>query len=67
MKIYLETLARTLVPFVVTLFVAYLIGSFLNVSFSPVDWTLDMRIIMSIFGLGFGMMLWLKLGFEGLV
>ena len=67
MKLYFKTIFTTAVPFVVTMFFAYLIGSFLNVSFNPVDWTMDMRILMSIFGMVFGIMLWLKLTFERLV
>lgn len=67
MKLYFKTIFTTAVPFVVTMFFAYLIGSFLNVSFNPVDWTMDMRIFMSIFGMVFGIMLWLKLTFERLV
>lgn len=67
MKLYFKTIFTTAVPFIVTMFFAYLIGSFLNVSFNPVDWTMDMRILMSIFGMVFGIMLWLKLTFERLV
>ena len=67
MKLYFKTIFTTAVPFVITCFMAYLIGSFLNVSWNPVDWTLDMRILMSIFGMVFGVMLWFKLTFEGLV
>lgn len=67
MKLYFKTIFVTAVPFIVTMFFAYLIGSFLNVSFNPVDWTMDMRILMSIFGMVFGIMLWLKLTFERLV
>lgn len=67
MKLYFKTIFTTAVPFVVTMFFAYLIGSFLSVSFNPVEWTLDMRCLMAIFGLGFGIMLWLKLSFERLV
>lgn len=67
MKLYFKTIFTTAVPFIVTMFFAYLIGSFLNVSWNPVDWTMDMRILMSIFGMGFGIMLWLKLTFERLV
>lgn len=67
MKLYFNVIFTTAVPFIITCFMAYLIGSFLNVSFDPVEWTMDMRILMSIFGMVFGMMLWLKLSFEGLV
>lgn len=67
MNTYFKTIFTTAVPFIVTMFFAYLIGSFLSVSFNPVDWTMDMRILMSIFGMCFGVMLWFKLTFEGLV
>lgn len=66
MKIYLETLIRTLVPFVVTLFVAYLIGSFINVSIDPSNWTADSREFMAICGLCFGGALYWRLLMDGL-
>lgn len=67
MNTYFKTIFTTAVPFIVTMFFAYLIGSFLSVSFNPVDWTMEMRILMSIFGTVFGGMLWVKLAFEELV
>lgn len=67
MKLYFKTIFTTAVPFIVTMFFAYLIGSFLNVSWNPVDWTMEMRMLMSIFGMVFGIMLWIKLTFERLV
>lgn len=67
MTIYLKTIFLTIVPFCVTLAMAYLIGSFLNVSFNPVDWTTDMRIVMSTFGWTFGGALYMKLRYERLV
>ena len=67
MTLYLKTIFATIVPFCVTLAMAYLIGSFLNVSFNPVDWTVDMRIVMATFGWVFGVALYVKLKFERLV
>lgn len=67
MKLYFKVIFTACVPFIVTCFMAYLIGSFLCVDFNPAEWTMDMRSLMSIFGMVFGLMLWLKLRFEGLV
>lgn len=67
MQLYLKTIFATITPFFVTLAMAYLIGSFLNVSFNPVDWTVDMRIVMATFGWVFGVALYVKLKFERLV
>lgn len=67
MKLYFETIFKACVPFTVTLFFAYLIGSFLNVSWNPVEWTMDMRILMSEFGVCFGIAMYIKLYHEGLV
>lgn len=67
MKLYFKTIFTTATPFIVTMFFAYLIGSFLNVSFNPVDWTMDMRVLMSEFGVMFGIALYMKLYYERLV
>ena len=67
MKLYFKTISVTIIPFFVTLGMAYLIGSFLNVSFNPVDWPLEMRIVMSTFGWTFGIALYMKLKYERLV
>jgi hypothetical protein len=67
MLIYFKTIFVTIIPFCVTLGMAYLIGSFLNVSFDPVDWTVDMRIVMATFGWTFGGALYMKLRYERLV
>jgi hypothetical protein len=67
MQTYFKTIFMTITPFFVTLAMAYLIGSFLNVSFDPVDWTVDMRIVMATFGWVFGVALYVKLKFERLV
>lgn len=67
MKLYFKVIFTACVPFIVTLFMAYLIGSFLNVDFNPAEWTMDMRILMSEFGVMFGGALYLKLYYEDLV
>ena len=64
---YFRTIFVTIMPFVTTLFFAYLIGSFLSVSFNPAEWTIDMRMLMSEFGVAFGGALLLKLRSERLV
>ena len=46
---------------------AYLVGSFVNVSWNPVEWDRDARIVTSIWGLGFGVALHMKLYAETLV
>ena len=61
MNRYFKTIFVTAVPFVITLFFAYLIGSFLNVSWNAAEWTPDMRILMSEFGMFFGLALYMKL------
>ena len=67
MNLYFKTIFTTIVPFGVTLAMAYLIGSFLNVSWNPAEWPLDMRIVMATFGWCFGIALYMKLKFERLV
>ncbi len=67
MNLYFKTIFTTITPFGVTLGMAYLIGSFLNVSFNPTEWPLDMRIVMATFGWCFGIALYMKLKFERLV
>ena len=67
MSRYFRTIFVTAVPFCITLFFAYLIGSFLSVSWNAAEWTADMRIIMSEFGMCFGLALYMKLYRETLV
>lgn len=67
MKQYFTTIFVTVVPFTITLFFAYLIGSFLSISWNPIDWTMDMRILMTEFGVVFGGALYIRLRYEGLV
>jgi hypothetical protein len=67
MKLYFKSIAVTIVPFVVSLFMFYLIGSFLSVSFDPAEWTLEMRSLMAIFGGVFGGAMYLKLQLERLL
>lgn len=67
MKLYFKTIFATATPFIITMFFAYLIGSFLSVAFNPAEWTMDMRVIMAEFGLCFGFALYMKLFYERLV
>ena len=67
MSRYFKTIFVTVVPFVVTLFVAYLIGSFISIAWNPAEWTMDMRILMPEFGVAFGGALYMKLRSELLV
>ena len=63
---YFQTIFTVVFPFAVTLFVAYLIGSFMNTSFNPVDWTIESRQFMPTAGLIFGFALLLRLHWEDL-
>ena len=67
MKRYFKTIFVTATPFCVTLFFAYLIGSFLSVSWNPAEWTADMRILMTEFGMAFGGALYMRLHWERLL
>jgi len=54
MKEYFATIGVTLIPFAVTMFCCYLIGSFISMSFDPAMWTEQMRMFMSLVGVVFG-------------
>ena len=64
---YFKTIFAVIVPFVLALCGAYLVGSFINISFSPVEWEPEARLLTSIWGIVFGGALYVKLHFEGLV
>ena len=64
---YFKTIFVNVTPFMLMLAAAYLVGSFVNVSWNPVEWERDARIVTSIWALGFGVALHMKLHFEGLV
>lgn len=64
---YFKTIFAVAVPFVLALLGAYLVGSFINISWNPIDWERDARTVVTVWGLTFGAMLYLKLGSEGLV
>jgi nitrate reductase gamma subunit len=64
---YFKTIFINIVPYAITLCAAYLIGSFVNISWNPVDWERDARLVTSIWGITFGGALHTKLFFEGLV
>ena len=67
MKRYFKTIFVNVIPFMLMLAAAYLVGSFVNVSWNPVEWDRDARIVTSIWGLGFGVALHMKLYAEALV
>ena len=64
---FFKTIFFTVAPFAVTLFIAYLIGSFISIAWNPAEWEMDMRILMSEFGVAFGGALYMKLRSEMLV
>ena len=66
MKLYFKTIFVNIMPFAIMLCAAYLIGSFVNTSWNPIDWERDARLITSIWGIGFGFALHVRLHFEGL-
>ena len=61
MKRYFETILFCVIPFSVTLFIAYLLGSFINVAWGPSEWTVDSRVLITEFGLAFGGALYYRL------
>jgi len=67
MSRYFRTLFFTLVPFALGLFTTYLIGSFVCVSFDPTMWDFNDRMTTAGGGLMWGVALYMKLAFEGLV
>jgi hypothetical protein len=64
---YFKTIFVNVTPFIIMLAAAYLVGSFLNVSWNPVDWEPEARIVMAFWGVGFGFALYMRLQFESLV
>ena len=67
MQRYFNTLFFTLVPFVLGLFSAYLVGSFVCVSFDPSMWDFNDRMTTAGGGILWSVALYMKLTFEGLV
>lgn len=66
MKLYFKTICLTVIPFIVAMFGAYLVGSFMNASMTPVEWTIESRQFMAVAGLIFGLALYGRLHLEGL-
>jgi hypothetical protein len=56
----------TLIPFVTVFFCSYLIGSFISVSFNPANWTMDLRMYMSVCGACMGIAVWFNFSARGL-
>ena len=67
MKRYFQTIVLCIIPFAVTLFIAYLLGSFVSVALNPSEWTMDARILTVEFGLAFGGALYYRLYRECLI
>ena len=64
---YFKTLFITIVPFVLAFFLCYLIGSFVEVAFDTALWDKDTRMTTVAGGIGWGIALYMKLYWEGLV
>lgn len=64
---YFKTLFITIVPFVLAFFLCYLIGSFVEVAFDTALWDKDTRMTTVAGGILWGIALYVKLMFEGLV
>lgn len=67
MKRYFNTIFFNLVPFALGFLVCYLIGSFVSVSFDTALWERDTRISVVGGGIAWGVALYMKLHWEGLV
>jgi len=61
MKNYLYAIILAINPFAVCLFCAYLLGSFMSVSWNTELWTFEMRCFMVCTGLVYGVALSIKL------
>lgn len=57
----IKTIHQSLTPIAVGLFLFYLIGSFISVSFNPIDWSMECRIVTTVFGFIFGLAIEMKL------
>lgn len=64
---YFKTIFVNVTPFMLMMAAAYLVGSFINVSWDPTDWEREARIVVASWGLCFGIALHTRLHFEGLV
>lgn len=64
---YFKTIFINTAPYAITLCAAYLIGSFINISWNPVEWEREARVVTSIWGIAFGGALHTKLWMEELV
>ncbi len=57
----IKLIGSTLLPFAVTFFVMYLVGSFESVSWDTATWSWELRVLMATFGITFGFALWMRL------
>ena len=67
MNRYFKTIFVNSVPFILSLLGAYLVGSFVCVSFDPTLWEFNDRLTTAVVGLLWGFALHIKLTWEGLV
>jgi uncharacterized membrane protein YhiD involved in acid resistance len=54
-----------ILPVLVGLLLAYMIGAFIGVSFDPANWTFELRTVMSIVGVWAGIALWVRMSLGG--
>ena len=67
MNRYFKTIFVTVVPFILALACAYLVGSFVCVSLDPSLWDFRDRLTTAVAGIAWGIALYMRLMFEGLV
>lgn len=56
-----------LLPFIIMCLMMYFIGSFVAVTFDPSGWTLELREFMALAGIAWGVALWVRFKWAGLV
>lgn len=61
---YIIKVVKTIAPFIIAALGIYLLGSFISVSFNPVDWTESLRMTAVINVMGWGWALWFRLSEE---
>ena len=55
-----KLIGMTMIPFMVTCFFMYLVGSFISVGWDIASWTWELRVLTSTFGITFGFALWMR-------
>ena len=61
---YIIKVIKTIAPFFITSAIIYLLGSFISVSFNPIEWSEELRLTAVINVLGWGVALWCRLAQE---